>query len=110
MVKLIVGGTGTGKSKHLVADLNEEAKTDEGSIICIIPGDRLNPYIKYHVRMIDTTEYPINTYDEFLAFIAGINARDFDVSLIYIDSIGKIVNVKILESHTYSLIGEEVNE
>ena len=27
-----------------------------------------------------------------------------------VSSIGKIVNVKILESHTYSLIGEEVNE
>ena len=90
MVKLIVGGKGSGKSRRLVDDLNKQAENTENNIICILRGDRLDKYVKFRVRMIDINQYPINNYDELLAFIAGLNARDYDITHIYIDSIAKV--------------------
>lgn len=91
MVKLIVGGKGSGKSRTLVEDLNGQAENPENNIICILRGDRLDKYVKFRVRMIDINEYPVNNSDELLAFIAGLNARDYDITHIYIDSIAKVV-------------------
>ncbi len=91
MVKLIVGGKGSGKSRKLVNDLNAQAENPDHNIICILRGNRLDQYVKYRVRMIDIDQYPVNTFDELLAFIAGLNAKDYDISHIYIDSINKVV-------------------
>lgn len=91
MVKLIVGEKGTGKTKRLVDDLNEMAQENENNVICIQKGDRLNSYVDYNIRMIDIEEYPVETFSELLAFIAGINAKDYDVSHVYVDSITKVV-------------------
>ncbi|NLF20860.1 MAG: hypothetical protein GX588_05570 [Clostridiaceae bacterium] len=91
MVKLIVGGKGSGKSRRLVNDLNTQAENPENNIICILRGDRLDQYVKYRVRMIDIDQYPVSNFDELLSFIAGLNARDYDITHIYIDSITKVV-------------------
>lgn len=93
MVKLIVGHKGSGKTRRLVEDLNKQAENPDNNIICIARGDRLNEFVKYHIRMIDIEEYPVSSYDELLAFIAGMDAKDFDITHIYIDSIAKVVNV-----------------
>ncbi len=91
MVKLIVGGKGSGKSRRLVQDLNAQAENPDHNIICILRGNRLDQYVKYRVRMIDIDQYPVTTFDELLAFIAGLNAKDYDISHIYIDSINKVI-------------------
>lgn len=89
-VNLIVGAKGSGKTNRLVDDLNNMASNDENNVVCILRGDRLNPYVKHQIRIIDVDEYPVDNYGETLAFIAGLNAKDYDISHIYIDSIGKI--------------------
>ena len=102
MVKLIVGGKGSGKSRRLVDDLNKQAENTENNIICILRGDRLDKYVKFRVRMIDINQYPINNYDELLAFIAGLNARDYDITHIYIDSIAKAHSMPMMRSSAAS--------
>ncbi len=92
MVKLIVGEKGTGKTKRLVNDLNEMAQISENNVICIQNGDRLNNYIDTSIRLVNIEEYPVSNYSELIAFIAGINAKDYDLTHVYIDSIGKVVN------------------
>ena len=42
------------------------------------------------MRLIDITEYPVRGYDGLLAFLAGLNAKDYDITHIYIDSIYKV--------------------
>jgi archaellum biogenesis ATPase FlaH len=93
MVKLIVGGKGSGKTKRLVDDLNLQAQNPEANIILLVRGDRLHEYVRHPIRVIDMSEYPVNNYDELLAFIAGLDAKDFDISHVYIDSISKVANV-----------------
>ncbi|MGI6334298.1 MAG: hypothetical protein ACOX1A_06835 [Saccharofermentanales bacterium] len=90
MIKLIVGEKGSGKTARLVDDLNMQATSEAANVVCLEFGKRLNGLVKYQIRLIDVSQYPVRGYDQLLSFIAGISAKDFDVTHIYIDSIGKI--------------------
>jgi hypothetical protein len=46
--------------------------------------------VKYQIRLTDITEYPVRGYRELLSFIAGISAKDYDITHLYIDSIYKV--------------------
>ena len=90
MVKLIVGPKGSRKTAQLVDELNTQAYNDAADVVCIAYGERLNQMVKYKIRLIDIHEYPVKGYRELLAFIAGINAEDYDLTHLYIDSITKV--------------------
>ena len=89
MIKVIAGEKGTGKTAQLVEDINEQATTDN-NIVCIERGNRLDRLLKYRVRLVDITEYPVEGFEQFLSFIGGICAKDYDVTHIYVDSILKV--------------------
>lgn len=90
MVKVIVGRKGSGKTARLVDDLNAQAHTESTNVVCIEAGRRLDRMVKYKIRLVDITEYPVAGYRELLSFIAGISAKDYDLTHIYIDSIFKV--------------------
>jgi hypothetical protein len=90
MIKVIVGGKGSGKTAHLVDDLNMQAMNESANVVCIEAGQRLDRLVKYKIRLVDVTEYPVHGYQELLSFIAGISAKDYDLTHIYIDSIRKV--------------------
>ncbi|MDO5732465.1 MAG: hypothetical protein Q4P72_01605 [Eubacteriales bacterium] len=95
MLKLIIGVKGSGKTGKLVDDLNLKAHDNEKNVICIERGQRLDRFVKYHIRLIDINEYPVQGFDELLAFLAGMNAKDYDITHIYIDSIFKVANLDV---------------
>lgn len=90
MIKVIVGSKGSGKTAQLVDDLNHEAMNDANKVVCIEKGNRLDRMLKYRIRLLDISEYPISGYRDLLSFIAGISAMDYDLTHIYIDSILKV--------------------
>ena len=90
MVKVIVGRKGSGKTARLVDDLNVQANSDTANVVCIEAGRRLDRLVKYKIRLVDITEYPVSGYRELLSFIAGISAKDYDLTHVYIDSIFKV--------------------
>ena len=94
MLKLIVGNKGSGKTKTLVDDLNKMAQNEEKNVVCIERGRRLDRFVKYHIRLIDINEYPVQGFEQLLAFLAGINAKDYDLTHLYIDSIFKVANTE----------------
>jgi len=90
MIKVIAGAKGTGKTAQLVDEINEQAVQENNNIVCIERGNRLDRLLKYKIRKIDIDEYPSVGYDQLLSFIAGINAKDYDLTHIYIDSVFKV--------------------
>ena len=98
MIKVIVGSKGSGKTARLVDDLNMRAVNDAANVVCIEAGRRLDGYVKYQIRLVDITEYPVKGYKQLLSFIAGLSAKDFDITHIYIDSIYKVSGDDNLES------------
>ena len=90
MVKLIVGGTGTGKTKTIIELVNAAVKEEKGSVVCLAKGDKLKFDINYHCRLIDTDDYLITDGQSLFGFISGILASNHDVTDIFVDSALKI--------------------
>ena len=59
MIKLFIGGKGSGKTKTLIELTNNAAQTSNGSVVCIEKGDKLKHEITYKARLIDTDAYAV---------------------------------------------------
>ena len=92
MIKLFIGGKGSGKTKTLIEMVNNAVEASKGNVICIEKGDKLIHDITYKARLIDTDAYSINDADALYGFIAGILASNSDITDIFVDSALKIVD------------------
>lgn len=91
MIKLFIGGKGSGKTKTLIELSNNAANTSKGSVICIEKGSKLRHEITYKARLIDTDAYAVTDAESLFGFIAGILASNSDITDIFVDSALKIV-------------------
>lgn len=92
MLQLLIGKKGTGKTKVLIANVNDAAKSAAGNVVFISSNTSQNMYdITSKVRMTDTSEFDITSWDEFLGFISGIISGNFDITNIFVDGTLKIV-------------------
>ncbi len=92
MLQLLIGKKGTGKTKVLISNVNDAAKSAQGNVVFISNNISQNMYdITSKVRMTDTSEFDIASWDEFLGFICGIISGNFDITNIFIDGTLKIV-------------------
>ena len=92
MVELLIGKKGTGKTKHLIENVNNAVSVAKGNVVFISNDTSRNMYdISSKVRMADTSEFDIETYSEFLGFICGIVSGNFDITNVFVDGIFKIV-------------------
>ena len=91
MIKLFIGGKGSGKTKTLIEMVNNAVEASKGNVICIEKGDKLIHDITYKARLVDTDAYAISEADALYGFIAGILASNSDITDIFVDSALKIV-------------------
>lgn len=87
MIKLLIGKPGEGKTKDLIAKANNERNTSKGNIVFIGESNESILEIHHSVRFINISEFPINSSDEFLAFLNGLLSSDYDIETIYIDGV-----------------------
>ena len=90
MIKILIGGKGSGKTKTLIELTNNAAQTSNGSVVCIEKGDKLKHEITYKARLIDTDAYAVCDAEALYGFIAGILASNSDITDIFVDSSLKI--------------------
>ena len=90
MIKILIGGKGSGKTKTLIELTNNAAETSKGCVICIEKGDKLTHEITYKARLVDSDYYLVNDAEALFGFIAGILASNSDITDIYVDSVLKI--------------------
>ena len=95
MVKLFMGLKGSGKTKQLIELVHNAVEVEHGDVVCIEMGTKLTYDIPHKVRLIDASQYSVNGYDFFKGFISGIHSANYDVTHIFIDSLLKIINVKV---------------
>ncbi|MCB6364838.1 hypothetical protein LI291_01335 [Intestinibacillus massiliensis] len=91
MVKLIMGGKGTGKTKTIIDLVNAAVAEEKGAVVCIAKGNKLTFDISHDARLVDVSDYAVKGYDGLLGFLSGIHAGNYDISQFYIDSLYKIV-------------------
>ena len=86
MIKLFIGGKGSGKTKTLIELVNNATAASKGSVVCIEKGDKLTHDITYKARLIDSDEYAVCTSDDLYGFIAGVLASNSDITDLFVDS------------------------
>lgn len=92
MLELLIGKKGTGKTKLLIDSVNHAEGEAHGNVVFISNDSSRNMYdIKTKVRMADTSDFEIKSWEEFLGFICGIISSNYDISNIYVDGTLKIV-------------------
>ena len=91
MIKLFIGGKGSGKTKTLIDMVNNAVTESNGNVVCIEKGDKLIHDITYKARLIDTDAYAVADAEALYGFIAGILASNSDITDIFVDSALKIV-------------------
>lgn len=98
MVELLIGKKGTGKTKALIESVNNASTVAKGNVVFISDNTSRSMYdIKSKIRMADTSEFDIESYNEFFGFICGIVSRDFDITNIFVDGIFRIVGTTELD-------------
>ncbi len=90
MIKLFIGGKGSGKTKTLIELVNNATEASKGSVVCIEKGDKLTHDITYKARLVDTNDFAIEDAVSLYGFIAGILASNSDITDVFVDSALKI--------------------
>lgn len=100
MVKFILGGKGSGKTKWLIDHANEDLHSGNGNIAFVDVDDEHIFSLDYQIRLINAMDYQLNNLDNLYGFICGLLAMDFDLEKIYIDSIYKTIDLSIEDLET----------
>ena len=91
MIHVIMGLKGSGKTKKLIASINEAVANASGDVVCIEYGKKLTYDVTYRVRLVDSKEYGINNQDKLKGFLSGLHAGNFDITNVYIDNLYKTI-------------------
>ena len=90
MIKLIVGAKGSGKTKTMIEQINQAAKTTSGNVVVIEKSMQLTYDIDHAARLVDLDEYKIAGRDMLYGFLAGVMAGNYDITHMFIDGILKV--------------------
>lgn len=90
MIQLIVGKKGKGKTKQLLDKVNREVKEISGNIVYLDKSTKHMYELNNKVRLIDVSQFMIETSSEFIGFVSGILSQDHDLQQMYFDSFLKI--------------------
>ncbi len=94
MIQLIVGAKGKGKTKHLLEKVNNAVKTVDGNIVYLDKNSKHMYELKNRIRLINTSEFPFTSTDEFIGFLCGIVSQDHDLQEVYLDSFMDVAFIK----------------
>ena len=97
MVQLIVGKKGKGKTIQLLDKVNSEIKVVTGNVVYLDKSMDHMYELNNKIRLIDVSQYMIESSEEFLGFISGIISQDHDLQQMYFDSFLKIACLDIAD-------------
>ena len=95
MIQAVIGLKGSGKTKRMIDMANDALKVEHGNIVFIDDDKRYMYDLRHEIRFVDITEYIAKedrSVETFLAFVGGMLATDYDVTLICVDAFRRLVN------------------
>lgn len=91
MVRLIMGISGSGKTKTLLDMVRKAVDEEHGDVVVIEPKKALTYDIPYQARLIHADEFAVGTPEFLRGFLSGLAAGNYDITHVFIDSLFKIV-------------------
>ena len=95
MVRLITGKNGKGKSKVLLEKVNEEVRSMLGNVVYIDTTTKHMYELNNKIRLINASEFMLDTSDKFLGFLSGIISQDHDLQQMYFDNFLNLASIDI---------------
>ncbi len=92
MVKLIMGLSGSGKTKTLIDLVRSAIDTEHGDVVCIEKSKHLTYDIPYRARLIRTDDYGVKGNTMLYGFLCGLHAGNYDITHFFIDDLNKILD------------------
>ena len=92
MVRLIMGNSGEGKTRRLLDLMNTAAESATGCMVCIEASRNMSYNLRHQTRLIDASEYSIDSFKTLQGFISGLYAGNYDISHIFVDNLCKIAH------------------
>ena len=90
MVQLIIGEKGKGKTKELLDKVNKEIQDITGNVVYLDKNTRHMFELNNKIRLIDCSEYLLDSPDAFVGFVSGIISQDHDLECMFLDSFLKL--------------------
>ena len=87
MIKLIIGEKGTGKTKQMRDSILNALSESNGNVACIEKGSVSTLVVPHQVRLVNSDEYNITSYNELYGMICGMLSSNHDITHLYIDGI-----------------------
>jgi len=91
MVRVIMGVKGSGKTKQMIEMINSAAHSENGNVVCIERGAKLTYDINSKIRLVESSNYAMDSFTFLKGFISGMYACNYDISHIFIDGLCKII-------------------
>jgi len=92
MVRLIMSGSGEGKTKQLIELMENAAEKEVGCMVCIEPKRNISFNLRHQTRLIDASEFNIDSFETLRGFICGLYAGNYDISHIFVDDLCKVAH------------------
>ncbi len=86
MIQIIAGNKGKGKTKHLLAMANDAMNAAHGTVVYLDKNSKHMFELNRNIRLINVSEYPVNSTEAFLGFLCGIISQDHDLEVMFLDS------------------------
>lgn len=93
MIQIICGEKGKGKTKEMLQKANAAVKEVQGAIVYIDKSVKHMYELNNQIRLINITEYPVDTYEGFIGFVSGLLSGNHDIECIFFDSLLKIAHL-----------------
>lgn len=91
MIEIVYGAKGSGKTAKLVEMANTSKQDAKGLHVYVDKNNGRIHDLDHFVRLVNAKEYGNDSSAELLSFLKGMISVNYDIQMIYIDSIEKIV-------------------
>ncbi|MCR5704391.1 MAG: twitching motility protein PilT [Eubacterium sp.] len=87
MIKIICGEKGNGKTKEMLQRAEEVISNAGGDVIYVDKNSKHMYELNNKIRLVDITEYPVQSYDGFVGFVSGLLSGNHDIETVFFDSL-----------------------
>ncbi len=91
MISVIYGAQGSGKTAKIMTAANAAAEKATGQVI-FITDNAQSLGLGADVRFVNLAEFKVTDSNQFIGFIKGMLAANFDIQKVYIDGLCRLLN------------------
>ena len=109
MISIIHGPKGTGKTRRIFDAANNCCDKATGTVVFIADnGQSLG--LNHNIKFINLSEYDVKGEQEFVGFVKGMLAANFDIQAVFIDGISRFIAKPAEELHDVFAAMEKADE